>query len=135
MSLTDDEYTCLLIMENGENLIRMQNTRWYKPLGDMHARGLVKPLPGMVENYVITQAGQIALIERERGQDSAVRELINRQGEINANRQALHTKMWEAIGALSDAAELASKTTGESRKDALRKIAHEVLERALEKIA
>lgn len=133
MPLTDDEYTCLLIMKEGENLIRMRDTRWYAPLGSLHERGLVKPIGN--ENYVISQAGVAEIFEHESGLNGAMRRLINKQGEVQANKQAVHDKMWAAVNALSEAADLAAKTTGQSKKDALRNIAHEVLERALEKIA
>jgi len=133
MPLSDDEYTCLLIMKDGENLIRMANTRWYAPLGSLHARDLVKPIGN--ENFVINQKGALALVEHEQGLDAGLRQMINAQGAVNANRLAMHQNVHVAIDALSTAADLASKTTGESKRDALRKIAHEVLERALEKIA
>jgi len=133
MPLSDDEYTCLLIMKDGENLIRMRDTRWYRPLCDLYERGLVKPIGN--ENFVISQAGQHALVEHEHGLDAGLRHLINTQGAVNANRVEMYQKMHVAIDALSSAADIASKTTGESKRDALRNIAHEVLERALEKIA
>lgn len=133
MPLSDDEYTCLMIMKDGENLIRMRDTRWYRPLCNLYERDLVKPIGN--ENFVITQKGTHALVEHEQGLDAGLRQTINAQGAINANRIEMHQKMHVAIDALSAAAAIASKTTGESKRDALRNIAHEVLERALEKIA
>jgi hypothetical protein len=133
VSLSDDEYTCLLIMKDGENLIRMRDTRWFAPLGNLYERDLVKPIGN--ENFVITQKGIHALVEHDKGLDAGLRQMINAQGAVNANRTTIHEKMHVAIDALSAAADLASKTTGESKRDALRNIVHEVLERALEKIA
>lgn len=133
MSLSDDEYTCLMIMETGENLIRMRDTRWYGALGKLHEKGLAKPIGN--ENFVISQAGSLALVEHERQLDGALDTAV--RGHIAANnaRVMMLEKMRTAVDALSESAEIASRTTGESKRDALRKIAHEVLERALEKIA
>lgn len=133
MSLTEDEFTCLLIMREGENLIRMKDTRWYRPLNSLHERGLVKPIGS--ENYVISQQGLYELTAHESGEDAMLRQMINRQGAVNQARLEVHEKMHAAIAALSEAANLSARATGDNPKDALRKIAHEVLERALEQIA
>lgn len=131
MPLSEDEFTCLLIMRQGENLIRMKDTRWYQPLTTLHERGLVKPLAGHVENFVITQQGLYELTAHESGEDAMLRQMINRQGAVNANRLQVHEKMQNAVQLLGEAARLAAATTGDDPKDALRKIAHEVLERTL----
>lgn len=133
MPLTDDEYTCLLIMKDGENLIRMRDTRWYAPLGSLHERGLVKPIGN--ENYIISQLGLAAAVEHERGLDSALDTTIRKHIEVNNTRVHMLDHMRSAVESLRCAAECASRATGQSKKDALRNIAHEVLERALEKIA
>jgi len=135
MPLSDDEYTCLMIMQHGENLIRMPNTRWHAPLGSLHEKGFVKPLHGHVNNFIITEAGLAAAAEREQANDDALTRVLHRHIEVNNARVHMQEKMWAAVNALSEAADIASKTMGDSKKDALRKIAHEVLERALEKIA
>lgn len=129
MALSEDEFTCLMIMREGENLIRMKDTRWYRPLTALHERGLVKPIGN--ENFVITQQGVYELTAHESGEDAMLRQMINRQGAINANRLQVHEKMQSAVQLLGDAARLSAATTGDSPKDALRKIAHEVLERTL----
>lgn len=133
MSLTDDEYTCLLIMKDGENLIRMQHTRWYASLGALHERDLVKPIGN--NNFVITQKGGHALVDHEQGLDGVLNTAIMGHIAINNARVSMQDKMREAVDALAQAADIASRTTGESKKDALRKIAHEVLEHALGRIA
>lgn len=133
MPLSDDEYTCLLIMKDGENLIRMRDTRWYRPLCDLYERGLVKPIGN--ENFVITQKGTHALVEHEEGLDGALTKTINAHIAVNNARVHMMEHMRSAVESLRCAAEVASRTTGESKRDALRNIAHEVLERALEKIA
>lgn len=133
MPLTDDEYTCLLIMRDGENLIRMRETRWYAPLCSLHEKDLVKPIGN--ENFVITQKGSRALVEHEKGLDGVFTQVVHAHVAVNNARVAMLEKMRTAVDSLSDAAEIAARTTGGSRRDALRKIAHEVLERALEKIA
>lgn len=131
--LTDDEYTCLLIMKDGENLIRMRDTRWYAPLGKLHEKGFAKPIGG--NNFVISQAGVHALVEHEQGLDGVLTQTIHAHIAVNNARVTMLDQMRTAVDCLSTAAEIASKTTGESKREALRKIAHEVLERALEKIA
>lgn len=132
-ALTEDEFTCLKIMEHGENLIRMRDTRWYRPLCSLHERDLIKPIGN--ENFVITQKGLQELIAHESGEDALLHEMINRQGQINQNRLDVHEKMHAAVKLLSDAAQLSAATTGKTPKDCLRNIAHEVLERALAGIA
>ena len=122
MSLTDDEYTCLLIMKDGENLIRMRDTRWYHSLNSLHERDLVKPLAGHVDNFVITQRGGRALVEHERGLDGALNDVVRSHTSANNARVMMQDKMREAVDALAQAADIASRTTGESKKDALRKI-------------
>jgi hypothetical protein len=133
MPLSEDEFTCLMIMRDGENMIRMKDTRWYRPLCSLHERDLIKPIGS--ENFVITQKGLHELTAHESGEDAMLRQMINRQGAVNANRLQVHEKMQNAVQLLGDAARLSAATTGDSPKDALRKIAHEVLERALAGIA
>lgn len=133
VSLTDDEYTCLLIMKDGENLIRMHDTRWYASLGSLHERDLVKPIGN--DNFVITQKGIHALVQHDQALDGAFTDVVRAHVAVNNARVLMLDQMKAAVDSLSSAAEIASKTTGESKRDALRKIAHEVLERALEKIA
>lgn len=133
MPLTDDEYTCLMIMKDGENLIRMRDTRWFKPLGSLHEQALVKPIGN--ENFVITQKGSHALVEHERGLDAGLDQVVRAQVAVNNARVLMAEHMSTAVDSLSSAADIASRTTGESRKDALRKIAHEVIENALRRIA
>jgi len=133
MPLTDDEYTCLLIMKDGENLIRMRDTRWYAPLGSLHEKAFIKPIGG--NNFVISQAGVQALAAHDQIQDQALTGTINAYIAANNARVIMQQKMREAVDLLASAADIASRTTGESKKDALRKIAHEVLEHALGRIA
>lgn len=133
MSLTDDEYTCLLIMKDGENLIRMRDTRWYGSINSLEAKGYAKPIGN--ENFVISQAGLVALAQHERSLDGVLTQAANASIGVHNARIMMGDQMRGAVDSLSSAAEIASRTTGESKRDALRKIAHEVLERALEKIA
>lgn len=135
MALSEDEFTCLMIMREGQNLISMKDTRWYRSINSLHERGLCKPLDGSANNFVITQKGIHELTAHEQGEDAMLRQMINHQGAVNAARLEVHGKMQSAIQLLADAARISSAATGDAPKDALRKIAHEVLERALAGIA
>lgn len=135
MALSDDEYTCLMIMKDGENLIRMKNTRWDGALGKLHEQGFVKLLAGHANNFVITQVGLQELVAHEHGLDGVLTQVITGHIAVNNARMMMQDKMRTAVDALVEAADIASRTTGESKKDALRKIAHEVLEHALGRIS
>lgn len=130
MPLSEDEFTCLMIMREGENMIRMRDTRWYRPLTSLHERGLAKPIGN--ENFVISQAGQHALVEHEQGVDAGIRKLIVQQGELTAGQKVIHAKMHEAIDSIVVAARTGAQITGEPVERELEKIGREVLTRALE---
>lgn len=110
MPLTDDEYACLMIMAEGQNLIAMRDTRWYAPLMSLHAKDFCKGIGN--SNYVITQRGQAAITGHEETLTGDLRQTITRHGQINESRQAVHAKMQTALAALVDASQMAALTTG-----------------------
>jgi len=130
--MTNDEYTCLMIMAEGQNLIRMKDTRWYGALNALEAKGWCKPIGN--ENFVITEAGRAALAGHEETEDAILRRQLTIQGKIQENRQAVHAKMLEAIAALVSAAQISSLTTGESEKTCFNKLISEVTLRAREQL-
>lgn len=129
-TLTEDEYACLMIMAEGQNLIAMQNTRWYAPLMSLHQKDFCKPIGN--NNYVITQRGQAALQGHEETMNGELRREVTRQGGLQESRQAVHAKMQTALGAVIDGARMAALTTGKSETTCLRQIIHEVELRATE---
>ncbi len=128
--MTDDEYTCLMIMAEGQNLIRMRDTRWFAPLNSLEAKGWCKPIGN--ENFVITQQGTAALAGHEETLEGGLRDLITIQGKTNSARQAVHSKMQEALGMIVDAARMSALTTGQSEKACCDQIIHELIVRSAE---
>lgn len=129
MALTDDEYTCLMIMKDGENLIRMRDTRWYRPLTDLDGRGLIKAIGN--ENFVITHKGLAALQDHEQMLHGEIQQRLGPATGLTATQRAIHRKMQDAITALVDAARAGANVTGETPVRELEKIGREVLTRAL----
>jgi hypothetical protein len=128
--LTDDEYSCLMIMQNGMNLIRMRNDRWHVSLTSLYSKSLIKPIGN--ENFVINDAGLQALAAHEKFLDADLGKTIEAHASITNRRQHVLTKMNEAQLALVEASRLAAQTTGESPASALRKCIAEVSLRAQE---
>jgi len=128
--MTEDEYACLMIMAEGQNLIRMRNTRWFAPLNSLEAKGWCKPIGN--ENFVITQQGMDALEGHEKTLDGDLRQAITKQGQVNSARQAVHSKMQDALALVVDASRMSALTTGQSEKHCLAQIINEITLRATE---
>lgn len=124
MPLTDDEYSCLMIMAQGQNLIRMKDTRWYAPLTSLHEHGYTRNIGN--ENYVINASGTAALAEHEKSLDGDLGRLIESHGKINNARHHMQSCMNDAANALVAAARAGAAATGESPQGALIKIMPEV---------
>lgn len=132
MPLADDEYTCLMIMAEGQNLIRMRNTRWYDALNNLEAKDFCKPVGN--ENFVITQRATAALAGHEETLNGDLRKVIMAHGRINEQRQAMHAKMQEALSAVLAGVEIAALTTGKTKEFCLGELLHEIKIRAEEKL-
>jgi hypothetical protein len=130
--LTEDEHACLMIMAEGQNLIAMQNTRWYAPLMSLHAKDFCKSIGN--NNYVITQRGRAALAGHEESLDGDLRKAITAHGKIQQNRRAVHAKMQVALGAIIDAARMSALTTGSSEITCCDQILAELVARAREQL-
>lgn len=132
MPLNNDEYTCLMIMAEGQNLIRMRNTRWFDAINTLEAKDFCKPIGN--ENFVITQRGTTALAGHEETLNGDLRKTIVAHGRVNEQRQAMHAKMQEALSAVLASVEIAALTTGKSKEFCLGEILHELKIRAEEKL-
>ncbi len=130
--MTNDEYTCLMIMGEGQNLIRMRDTRWWGALNSLEAKGWCKPIGN--ENFVITEQGRAALAGHEETLDGELRRTLTVQSRIQENQRAMHAKMQEAIAALVSAAQIAALTTGESEGTCFNKLVAEITLRARDQL-
>lgn len=128
MPLSDDEYSCLMIMATGQNLIRMRDTRWHAPLNSLEAKGFCKPIGN--ENFVITRDGHMALQGHQETLDGDLRNTITKHGQVQDARHAVHAKMQTALAAVVDGARMAALTTGAPEKSCLKDIMREIELRA-----
>ena len=122
--MTNDEYTCLMIMAEGQNLIRMKDTRWYGALNALEAKGWCKPIGS--ENFVITEAGRAALGGHEETLDAEIRHTLVKQGELRQHQHAMQARMRDAISAVLAAARIAAMLTGDSEQTAVAKLTAEL---------
>jgi hypothetical protein len=127
-ALTEDEYACLMIMAEGQNLIAMKDTRWFAPLMSLHEKDFCKGIGN--NNYVITQRGQHALQGHEETLNGDLRKAITTHGKINENRIAVHSKMQHALTEIVSAAQMSALTTGKGEAACLRQIMQEIELRA-----
>ena len=70
--VTDDEYTVLMIMQQGQSLAAI--ARWEKPLDALVERGLARRLDKF--NNIITAEGRKACSAREAGDTAAAKALM-----------------------------------------------------------
>lgn len=126
MALTDDEYSCLMIMAEGQNLIRMKGTRWEKPLTSLHAKRYCRPIGS--DNFVITDLGRAVCAEREHEDDAAIDDMLRKSIGVNNARHQYLASMKTAVDAVVLAAKAASVGTGDSFSAAIDKILAEIKE-------
>lgn len=124
MALTDDEYSCLMIMGQGQNLIRMRDTRWYAPLTSLQAKGFCKSIGN--ENFVISAEGEAALAEHETGLEDDLRLTLNAGRRLNNVRTHMLSCLNDATNSVVSAARAAHEATGESFPSAINKILDEI---------
>jgi hypothetical protein len=132
MSLTHDEYTCLMIMAEGQNLIAMKDTRWHAPLMSLHAKDFCKGVGN--NNYVISERGRRAVEGHEETLSADIRQLVTKQRQVQESRQAVHAKMQTALAAIVEAAQMSALTTGNSETHCMGQIMQEIQARALERL-
>lgn len=136
-NLTEDEYTCLMILNEGGPLIYMKDTRWGPSLLSLADKGYAEIDHDLSrqtgnKNYRLTAMGRRALADREGSEEGMLRSMITQHGRINDARGAIHTLMTDARGKIVDAARKSSEVTGDSPTNCLRKILAELTLRCQE---
>lgn len=134
-NLTEDEYTCLMILNEGGPLIYMKDTRWASPLDSLEAKqyaavgGHLFAQTGN-KNFKITAMGKRALADHEKGHDEGLAALIERTGDISRLQASMREKMMQAGALLVEAARLGAKATSQSEFHAFSQILDEIKRRA-----
>lgn len=123
--VTDDEYTVLMIMDQGESLAAIG--RWEKPLDALVERGLARRLDKF--NNIITTEGKKALGAREKGDEAALKQLIP---QINSAQTQARSHVEAAAQHLARAAQVSAPVTGDDPNTALLSWNIECLKRARE---
>lgn len=134
-NLTEDEYTCLMILNEGGPLIYMKDTRWASSLVSLEAKEYAVADANLSrdtgnKNFKITAMGKRALADHEKSHDEALASLINRTGEISRLHATMREKVMAAGALLVEAARVAAKATGDSETHALNQILDEIKRRA-----
>lgn len=134
-NLTEDEYTCLMILNQGGPLIYMKDTRWALSLVSLEAKQYAEVDANLTrqtgnKNFKITAMGKRALVDHEKGHDEVFAALINRTGDISRLQASMREKMMQAGALLVEAARLGAKVTGQSEAHAMQQILDEITSRA-----
>lgn len=123
--LLDDEYTCLMIMAQGESLAAIG--RWEKACCSLVEKGLA--IRHDKFNHSITDAGRQACGEREQADDDALRRLVP---QIKIAQDSARGHVEAAAQHLARAALASAPVTGDAPETALVAWNLEVLKRARE---
>jgi hypothetical protein len=125
MSITDDEFTVLMIAAKGEYMLPIG--RWKPSIEALTERGLMvgQHLNGGLQ-YTITRAGKAAITEREQEENKQIGQLIERSNSIAVVKKLAE----EAAQKLASAAKESQAITGDSAEVALEKWTKAVVERA-----
>jgi hypothetical protein len=110
--LTQDEFTCLMIMAEGASLAAIG--RWEKPLDCLVERGLASRHDKF--NNAITPAGRMALDERETGDAKAV---LANAAQVTAAHEVALANVEQAAKNLAAAARATAPVTGDDPNTAL----------------
>lgn len=134
-NLTEDEYTCLMILNEGGPLIYMKDTRWASSLVSLEAKEYAVADANLSrdtgnKNFKITAMGKRALADHEKGHDEALAALVNRTADISRLKATMREKMMQAGTLLVEAARLGAKATGQSEAHAMQQILDEIASRA-----
>ena len=125
MSVTDDEFTVLMIAAKGEYMLPIG--RWKPSIEALTERGLMvgQHLNGGLQ-YTITRAGKAAISEREQEENKQIGQLIERSNSIVVVKKLAE----EAAQKLASAAKESQAITGDGPEVALEKWTKAVVERA-----
>ena len=125
MSITDDEFSILMIAAQGEYMLPIG--RWKPSIESLTEKGYMcgQHLNGGLQ-YTITRAGKAAIAEREQDENKQIGELITRSNTIAAVKKLAE----EAAQKLAQAARESVAITGHSAETALQEWGKAVLTRA-----
>ena len=125
MSVTDDEFTVLMIAAKGEYMLPIG--RWKLPIEALTERGLMvgQHLNGGLQ-YTITRAGKAAITEREQEENKQIGQLIERSNSVVVVKKLAE----ESAQKLAQAAKESVQITGDSAQVALQEWAKQVIARA-----
>ena len=125
MSVTDDEFTVLMIAAKGEYMLPIG--RWKPSIESLAQKGLMcmQHINGGPQ-YLITRAGRDAIHEREEDENRQIGSIINRSGLV-AQVRALAE---ESAQKLAQAAKDSVQITGDSAQVGLQEWAKQVIARA-----
>jgi len=129
-SLTDDEFTVLMIADRGEFMLAIG--RWAAPMESLTGKGfLKKDIINGGPQYTITEAGRTALVDRDREDDKHLGAIIEQGSRIGAAQKLAREQAEVAAQALAKAAK-AGAVLGDTPEASARKWMPVILERALD---
>jgi len=130
MTITDDEYSVLLIADQGEYMLAIGH--WEKSIKALAARGLLNM--GIFNGgpqYTISNAGRQALKEREQAEDKQWGALIKAGSKLGDAQKTARDHIESAAQSIAAAAK-AGSVLGDTPETAARKWMPAILERALD---
>lgn len=110
MTLTDDEFTVLMIAAEGQSM--MPIGRWQVSVESLSARGLLAGPDKF--NQMITPAGREALKERDKEDDADYRQILELGSKVANGHQQYQQFIEQAAQALANAIKIATTVTGDS---------------------
>ena len=130
MTITDDEFSVLMIAARGEYMLAIG--RWEAPCKALAAKGMmqVQMLNGGPQ-YTITEAGRAAIQDREKEEDRNWGALIEAGSRLGAAQKTAREHVEAAAQAIAKAAK-AGSAPGDTPESAARKWMPAILERALD---
>lgn len=127
MALTDDEYTVLMIHQEGGSVAAI--ARWEKPCDSLVARGLLTRHDKF--NHSITSAGRQAVKEREAQDDQALRGVVQKVGDAATTQASIQECVRQAADLLAQAARASSLVTGQTLATDVQRWGEVVIQEAL----
>ena len=124
-TLSDDEFTVLLIAAEGESLMPLG--RWQAPVENLVARGYLRQLDRF--NNVITTEGRKAIGARNHEDESAIKQASK---DVRVAQAEARLAADDAAEALARAAKASVRATGDRADTAVLNWNAEVLRKALE---
>lgn len=126
MSLTQDEYTILLIARDGQSLAAIG--RWEKPVNALTERGLLERFDKF--NHIITAAGRK---EVDRTDDEVAADLIVAANpDVSAVQKRIQEFIAQAAELLAQAARTSAVVSGDTPSAAAKRWSDVLLARAME---